>query len=166
MIVVLMGVSGCGKSTIGALLAQRLGWRFCEGDDFHPPENIEKMSAGVALTDRDRMPWLAQIKREIDACSCDESNVVWACSALRDRYRAILAADVPDIRFVYLNGDREIIRERMAARRDHYMQSGMLDSQLASLEEPDDATSIDIGSTPDEIVSHIIRELGLVTTGQ
>ena len=164
MIVVLMGVSGCGKSTVGGMLAARLGWRFYEGDDFHPPENVEKMSRGIALSDQDRVPWLGRIKREIDSCSADGSNAVWACSALRERYRELLTADVTDISFVYLKGDREIIRKRMAARHDHYMKADMLNSQLVSLEEPSAAIVADIRNSPQEIVSDIIRELGLVTT--
>lgn len=164
MIIVLMGVSGSGKSTVGRLLAGRLGWRFCEGDEFHPRENVEKMSNGIALTDGDRLPWLARIKNEIDACSGQGTHAVWACSALRRRYRQLLGADISEIHFVYLKGDREVLLERMAARRDHYMKVDMLDSQLGSLEEPDVAIMADIRSSPQDIVSHIVRELGLVAS--
>lgn len=164
MIIVLMGVSGSGKSTIGRMLADRLGWRFCEGDEFHSRESIEKMSNGIALTDQDRLPWLARIKNEIDACFSNGSHAVWACSALRRRYRELLGADVSDIHFVYLKGDRELLLERMVARRDHYMKEHMLDSQLGSLEEPDVAIMADIRSSPHDIVSHIVRELGLVVS--
>ena len=166
MIVVLMGVSGCGKSTVGAMLAEKLGWRFREGDDFHPPENVDKMSRGVALSDRDRMPWLVRIKREIDVCSSNGSNAIWACSALRERYRDLLAAGISDVRFVYLKGDRHTIRKRLAARRDHYMRSDMLDSQLASLEEPEDAVVADVRTPPRDIVTRIVNELGLLTNVQ
>jgi gluconokinase len=166
MIIVFMGVSGSGKSTMGMLLAERLGWTFYEGDDFHPAGNIEKMSSGIALSDGDRMPWLTRIKDELDACSGNGSSAVLACSALRRQYRAILSAGMSDIRFVYLKGELEVIRDRMSARRDHYMKSHMLESQLASLEEPDTAIVADIRDTPEDIVSHVIRELGRVATEQ
>jgi gluconokinase len=163
MIIVLMGVSGSGKSTVGRLLARRFGWTFYEGDDFHPEENIEKMSRGIALSDEDRLPWLSRLKDELDACSENGSNAVVACSALRSRYRAILAAGASDLRFVYLKGDPALIRERMSVRRDHYMKPYMLDSQLASLEEPDDAIMADIRSSPQDIVLRIVHALRLVT---
>lgn len=154
-----MGVSGSGKSTVGSMLAGRLGWTFYEGDEFHPPENIERMSRGISLSDEDRFPWLASIRSEIGACIDNGTDAVFACSALRSRYRAFLAAGVPDIHFVYLKGDPRVIRARMKIRRDHYMKADMLDSQLGSLEEPDDAIVVDIGDLPHDIVSRIAREL-------
>lgn len=159
MIIVLMGVSGSGKSTVGSLLAARLGCAFFEGDDFHPAENIQKMSRGIALSDEDRLPWLARIKREIDSYSAQRCDAVWACSALRRQYREILADGVSDIRFVYMKGDEEVIRERMDARRNHYMRATMLASQLASLEEPDNAIVVDIRNSPGDVVSRIVFEL-------
>jgi gluconokinase len=162
MIVVFMGVSGSGKSTVGKSLAGRMGWTFYEGDDFHPPENLDKMSRGIALSDDDRLPWLTRLKRELEACSGNGSDAVLACSALRSRYRTFLATGMSDIHFVYLKGDAEVIRERMSSRREHYMKVSMLDSQLASLEEPDDAIVADIRYSPQDIVSYITRELGLV----
>lgn len=160
MIVVMMGVSGSGKSTVGRLLAGRLGWVFHEGDEFHPAANIEKMSAGTPLTDADRWPWLAGIKKEIDRCVASGSDAVIACSALRDSYRSYLAADAPEIRFVYLKGDPATLLERMRSRESHYMKSGMLDSQIASLEEPGDAIVVDIRNSPDAIVARIETRLG------
>jgi gluconokinase len=165
MIVVVMGVSGSGKSTVGRLLAKRLGWTFCEGDELHSAGNIEKMAMGISLTDEDRQPWLARIKKTIDTCSRTGCDAVVACSALRSRYRSFLTAGTTDIRFVYLKGGASLIRERMSSRESHYMKAGMLDSQLASLEEPDDAIVADIRRSPHDIVSHIARELG-IETGQ
>lgn len=162
VIIVFMGVSGCGKSTVGKLLAARLGWRFYEGDDFHSTGNIEKMASGVALSDADRFPWLQRIRSELDACSKGGSNAVLACSALRSKYRDILSAGTSDIRFVYLKGNIDLIRRRLSARRDHYMKAHMLDSQLAGLEEPNAAIYADITDAPDDIVSQVIGELGLV----
>ena len=161
MIVVIMGVSGSGKSTVGSLLAAQLGWTFLEGDDFHPPKNIEKMSKGTSLTDEDRLPWLRSLRTIIDSCVENGSDAVIACSALRKRYRRILADRIPEVHFVYLRGDPGVIRERMKVRRDHYMKSGMLDSQFASLEEPGDAIVVDIRNSPQEIVSGVALALGL-----
>ena len=163
MIVVVMGVSGSGKTTVGRLLAQHLGWTYLEGDDFHSPKNIEKMSNGISLTDEDRMPWLARIKDEIDNCSKNGSDAVVACSALRNNYRTYLAAGLSDIRFLYLKGESAVIRERMKIRGNHYMKSEMLDSQFASLEEPPDAIVADIGKAPQDIVSQVEGELMYIT---
>ena len=159
MIVVVMGVSGSGKTTVGRLLAQQLGWKYLEGDDFHSPENIEKMSNGVSLTNEDRMPWLARMKNEIDNCFENGSDAVVACSALQNHYRAYLAAGISTIRFVYLKGESAVIRERMKSRGNHYMKSEMLDSQFASLEEPPDAIVADIRKAPEDIVSQVESEL-------
>jgi gluconokinase len=158
-----MGVSGSGKTTVGKLLAQKLDWTYFEGDEFHSAGNIEKMSKGIALNDGDRLPWLASIKKTVDQCIECGSNAVVACSALRRSYRCILAANVSEIRFVYLKGDWAIIRQRMAFREGHYMKAGMLESQFDSLEEPDDAIVVDIGDSPQRIVSHIESELSFVS---
>lgn len=166
MIVVIMGVSGCGKTTVGRRLAQRLDWKYYEGDAFHPVENIQKMSKGIALTDDDRLPWLASIKKVIDQCCEGGSDAIVACSALRRDYRFYLAANIPEIRFVYLKGEFSIIRERMKSREGHYMKAGLLESQFASLEEPDDAMVIDIGESPKEIVSRVVREMGVRAKSQ
>ena len=162
MIVVIMGVSGSGKTTVGRLLAQRLDWSYYEGDQYHSAANIEKMSKGVSLDDDDRMPWLASIKKEIDKCVESGSDAVIACSALRRTYRLALTASDSDTRFVYLKGDPAIIRQRMKSRDRHYMKASMLESQFASLEEPDDAIVIDIGISPQDIVSCIESELTVV----
>ena len=159
MIVVIMGVSGCGKTTVGRLLAKRLDWAYYEGDAFHPPENIEKMSQGVSLDDVDRGPWLASIKEAIDRCADGASDAVFACSALRRKYRRTLGADVVDIRFVYLKGDFRTVRDRMKSRDRHYMKANMLESQFSSLEEPDDAIEMDINNSPQDIVERIERQL-------
>jgi len=159
MIVVIMGVSGCGKTTVGRLLAKRLDWAYYEGDAFHPPENIEKMSQGVSLDDVDRGPWLASIKEVIDRCADGASDAVFACSALRRTYRRTLSADVADIRFVYLKGDSQTIRGRMKSRDGHYMKANMLESQFSSLEEPDDAIEVDIKNFPQDIVERIESQL-------
>lgn len=161
MIVVVMGVSGSGKSTVGRLLAKRLGWKYYEGDEYHSAGNVAKMSKGISLTDEDRQPWLERLRRAMDACARNGSNAVFACSALRDRYRTFLAAGKVNIRFVYLKGDASIIRERMNSRSSHYMRAEMLDSQIASLEEPDNAIVADIRYSPQDIASHITRELGI-----
>lgn len=164
VVVVVMGVSGSGKTTVGRLLATRLGWTFLEGDEFHPAANVDKMSTGVSLDDDDRWPWLERIRSAIEVCSRDGRQAVVACSALRARYREFLAAGRNDIRFVYLKGDRHTIRERMNARRDHYMKVDMLDSQLASLEEPVGAVLADVRLPPPDIVSYIMRSLGFTET--
>lgn len=162
MIVVMMGVSGSGKTAVGRLLARRLDWTYYEGDDFHSAANIEKMSKGIALTDADRSPWLASIRKVIDECCARGSDAVIACSALRGKYRRRLADGEPEIRFVYLKGDPVIIRERMNSRDRHYMKTGMLDSQFASLEEPEDAIVMDVSNSLEDIVSQIETELALV----
>jgi len=161
MIVIVMGVSGSGKSTVGALLAQRLGWRFYEGDDFHPPANIDKMAAGVALTDEDRYPWLTRLKGVMDECRLIGADAVLACSALRSRYRRYLVDGAPDVRFVYLRGDEKTLRSRLAMRSGHYMRAGMLASQLATLEEPaeDGTVVVDVDEPPWRLVSRIATVL-------
>ena len=167
MIVVMMGVSGSGKTAVGRLLARRLDWTYYEGDDFHSAANIEKMSKGIALTDADRSPWLASIRHVIDVCCACGSDAVIACSAVTvtfpwDQYGCPAARGEPEIRFVYLKGDPVIIRERMNSRDRHYMKTGMLDSQFASLEEPEDAIVMDISNSLEDIVSQIETELALV----
>jgi len=155
----MMGVSGSGKSTVGRLLARRLGWSYYEGDEYHGAANIEKMAKGIALTDEDRLPWLASIKALIDGCRGSASDAVVACSALRRDYRRYLAADLEDVRFVYLKGPVQVIRQRMKTREDHYMKAVMLESQFASLEEPDDAIVADIAQSPEDIVARLAVEV-------
>jgi len=160
MVVVLMGVSGVGKTEVGTRLARALGGEFAEGDDYHPPANIAKMRSGVPLDDADREPWLETLSREIGAWLDAGKTVVLACSALKQRYRDILKAGRPGVRFVYLKGDPALIRERLAGRRGHYMPASLLDSQLAALEEPTDAITVSVAGTPDEIVAEIVAALG------
>jgi gluconokinase len=154
MLIVVMGVSGAGKTTIGAALAAALGAHFLDADDFHPPENVAKMRAGRPLDDSDRAPWLARLHDALAARAAAGQSVVMACSALKAAYRGTLARDL-DVRFVHLAGTRELIEARLAARRGHYMPRGLLDSQFAALEAPDDALTVDIDATPDAIVDRI-----------
>jgi gluconokinase len=163
----MMGVSGSGKSTIADKLAARIGWRSVDGDRFHPASNIAKMSAGHALTDEDRWPWLKAIAAEIDrSCKADKPAVI-ACSALKRSYREILVHGRDDVRIVYLDGSKQLIAERLARRKGHFMPRGLLDSQFKTLEPPDPSESpvtVSIDKTPDEIVGDIIHQLGLPIT--
>lgn len=159
MVVVLMGVSGVGKTAVGARLAQALGGTFVEGDDFHPPANVAKMRSGVPLDDADRQPWLETLSREIGAWLDTGRTVVLACSALKQRYRDVLKAGRPGVRFVHLKGQEALIRARLAGRRGHYMPASLLDSQLAALEEPVDAITVGIDAPPEAIVAEICKAL-------
>jgi gluconokinase len=150
VIVVVMGVSGSGKSTVGALLAERLGVEFLDADEFHPPANVAKMAAGVPLTDEDRAPWLQRLNAELRK----RKDVVMACSALKESYRRTLAQGV-DCRFVHLRCPIELIRTRMQERRHRYMPASLLESQFATLEPPADAIEVDIADTPDRCVERI-----------
>jgi len=159
VIVVLMGVSGSGKSTVGAALAAALGWPLVDADDLHPPENVAKMAAGVPLTDDDRWPWLDRIVAELRRITADGTNVILACSALKQRYRDRLAA-AGDVRFVHLRGDRETIAARLASRRHRYMPATLLGSQFAALEVPSDAIDVDVATSVDAQVRAIVDALG------
>jgi len=156
MIVVVMGVSGSGKSTIGKPLAERLGFPFLDADEFHPPENVAKMAAGTPLTDADRWPWLALLNRKLK----EEKNAVLACSALKQSYREALARDLADCRIVHLRGSIELIRGRLAERKHRYMPASLLDSQFATLEAPAGAIAVDIGQPPERCVEEILAALG------
>ena len=149
-----MGVSGCGKSTVGALLAQKLGVEFLDGDEFHPPQNVAKMAAGVPLDDADRRPWLERLNAELRA----RADVVLACSALKQSYRDILAQGA-DCRFVHLRGSIELIRSRLQERKHRYMPASLLESQFAALEAPARAIDVDIGMQPADCVAAIARAL-------
>jgi carbohydrate kinase (thermoresistant glucokinase family) len=155
MIVVVMGVSGCGKSTIGSLLAQRLGFPFLDADEFHPPGNVAKMAAGTPLTDDDRWPWLARLNQELR----DKGDAVLACSALKESYRQCLSQLLDDCRFVHLRGGLELIRSRLADRKHRYMPASLLESQFAALEPPADAIEVDIGQPPARCVDDIAARL-------
>ncbi|TGD97239.1 gluconokinase [Methylobacterium nonmethylotrophicum] len=164
-VVVVMGVSGSGKTTVASLLAGRLGWEFEDGDDFHPAANVEKMQAGTPLTDEDRRPWLAAIAAWIDRVRAEGRHGVVTCSALKRDYRDILVGDRPDVRLVYLKGDRALIGRRMAARHGHFMPTSLLDSQFRTLQEPAAEESplvVSVGATPQAIVAEIAAAL----TGQ
>lgn len=143
MIVVVMGVTGCGKTTVGAALAQRMGWRFLDADDFHPPANVAKMAAGTPLVDEDRWPWLDRLAAELRAIEQSGGSAVLACSALKESYRARLAA-AGDVRFVHLTGDEATIAARLASRRHRYMPASLLSSQFATLERPANAVEVDV----------------------
>jgi gluconokinase len=162
MIVVVMGVSGSGKSTVAALLAIALGCRFQEGDDLHPRENVEKMRRGTPLTDADRMPWLRKIAKEIDGWRARGECGVLTCSALKRSYRDIIIGNRHDVVLVYLKGSPELIRRRMIARHEHFMPVALLDSQFATLEEPtpdEHPIIVDIGGKPADLAFEIVREL-------
>lgn len=151
MQVVVMGVTGVGKTTVGRLLASRLNARFVDADDFHPPENVEKMRAGTPLDDADREPWLAALNAHLRAAAHGGDAVVLACSALKSAYRERLREGLPDLRFVHLVGTRELIAGRLGARSGHYMNPALLDSQFATLESPGDALRLDVGPTPEQL---------------
>jgi gluconokinase len=155
MVIVVMGVSGVGKTTVGTLLARALGAEFAEGDSYHPPANVEKMRDGIALDDEDRWPWLQILAAEIDRWLAEGRDVVLACSALKRAYRDLLAHGRPTVRFVYLKGETALLQTRLDERRDHYMPPTLLASQLAALEEPDDALAIDVSGAPEGIVEQI-----------
>ena len=162
VIVLIMGVAGCGKTTVAARLAQRLGCAFQEGDALHPPENVAKMSAGTPLGDADRAPWLARIAACIDDWRARGEGGVVTCSALKRAYREVVVGDRAEVRLVHLAGSRDLIGQRLAARRGHFMPPALLDTQFATLEPPavDDRTLvIDVGPTPDEIVETIVAWL-------
>jgi gluconokinase len=159
MIVVLMGVSGSGKTTVGKLLAAKLGWPFFEGDDFHPEENVDKLRRGVALSEADRAPWLAALARLIDELEANRQDAVIACSALRETHRERLRHAHASIRFVYLKGDQKLIQERLKRRKGHYMDPALLADQFATLEEPHDALVVDISAAPAVLADRIAAQL-------
>jgi gluconokinase len=161
MVVVLIGVSGSGKTTVGKLLADQLGWPFYEGDDFHPRANVDKMSRGVPLDDGDRLPWLDNLHRLIERSIAAGDDAVLACSALKRSYREQLAGELPGVRFVFLRASPELLRQRLENRRGHFMKADLLGSQLETLEEPRDAVVVNAALTPDEIVGRIRNELHL-----
>lgn len=161
-VLVVMGVSGSGKSTVGTQLALQLQWEFEDGDWFHPARNIDKMHAGIPLTDEDRAPWLIAIADFIDRARCEGRHVVVACSALKRRYRAVIIGNRPDVRLIYLKGDIDLIARRMTARHEHFMPLSLLESQFEALEEPGPdehpiVTSIE--PRPREIVAQILAAL-------
>jgi gluconokinase len=157
MVLILMGVVGAGKTTVGELLAQKLGWKFADGDDFHPAANVEKVRKGISLTDADREPWLTALHSAITKWNTDNQNVVLACSALKRKYRDALGTE--HITYIYLKGSRELILGRLRARHGHFANESILATQLEDLEEPEDAIAVEIGPTPGVITDEIIARL-------
>jgi gluconokinase len=162
-VIVVMGVSGIGKTTVGRALAQRLGFEYVEGDDYHPTANVEKMRQGIPLDDGDRAPWLAALASAIGEWIATDRGVVLSCSALKRDYRARLIRRPDRVRLVYLRGDRSQIARRIEARRDHFMPADLLDSQLATLEPPGEDERpivVAVAGSPSEIAERVIAELG------
>lgn len=159
MFIIFMGVSGCGKTTIGKKTADVLGVHFYEGDEYHPPENVEKMSQGIPLIDEDRKAWLEILSQLIrEKLDADESGVL-SCSALKRKYRSQLQADPDRVRFIYLKGSYVLIRSRLEARSGHYMPTDLLKSQFEALEEPEDVFTITIDQAPNEIMQEVLAYL-------
>ncbi len=158
--IIVMGVSGCGKTTVGKLLAERMGWTFIEGDEYHSPENVRKMSGSIPLTDKDRLPWLDRLHSLLKEKAHQGCSVVLACSALKQSYRDLLSKGFENVSFAYLKGDYNLISDRMHNRK-HFMRAGMLKSQFESLEEPNDAVAFSITGSPDEIVNEITQRFNL-----
>jgi gluconokinase len=155
MIVLVMGVAGVGKTTLGAALARERGWRFIDADDYHPPQNVAKMQAGIPLEDADRWPWLARLNKQLR----EEENAVLACSALKEKYRDRLLQGIAHSAVVHLHAPAELIRSRLQARSHRYMPASLLESQLAALEPPADAIAIDVAATPETCVAAILTAL-------
>lgn len=164
MVVLLMGVSGSGKTTVGKLLASQLGWEFADADDYHSTENVKKMQCGIPLNDADRAPWLEMLRIGISEWIAAGKNGVLACSALKRAYRDILVVD-PAVRVVYMKGSPELLHERLHARLDHFMTEQMLASQLATLEEPENAIVVGVDQSVEKIVEEIRGRLATSRTG-
>jgi gluconokinase len=159
LVLIVMGVVGSGKTTVGRLLAEKLGWSFSDADDFHPAANKEKISHGIPLTDVDRAPWLAALHSAIKQWNANHQNTVLACSALKRRYRDELR--IGAVRFVYLKGSYELILHRLRSRKGHFASESILTSQFAGLEEPKDALTVEVNKSPATIVSEILEKLKL-----
>lgn len=160
-VIILMGVSGCGKTTVGKLLAERLAWPFYDGDDFQPRDNLAKMAQGLPLNDRDRRPWLAAIHDLLAGLCARKGHAVLACSALKQDYRDLIVDGLDGIALVWLKGEFALIEERLRRRKDHFFAAGMLGGQFEILEEPADALVVRVDNPPEAIVGHILTGLGL-----
>lgn len=164
LVIVLMGVTSAGKTTVGRILAERLGARFAEGDGYHPPANVAKMQSGTPLDDRDRWPWLEQIVLDMKSWLKAGETAIVTCSALKRSYRDVLRRAGPGVRFVHLKGDPDLLRRRMEARKGHYMPPSLLPSQLSILESPDgetDIVEIDVAGPPEKVATQVQLALGL-----
>ena len=159
MIIILMGVAGSGKTTVGRLLASELGWHFYEGDDCHPRTNIEKMQRGIPLTDDDRWPWLQALREVIDVCLAHGTSAVMACSALKQTYRDYLIGDRDEVKLVYLKGTYDLFYQRLAQRQGHFMPKELLTSQFTTLEEPQQELIVAAAVTPQALVAIIRKTL-------
>jgi len=159
MIVMLMGVAGSGKTTIGELLSEKTGWPFFDADTFHPRSNVELMEKGIALTDKERAPWLQNIHTKMVEFFERGEDGIFACSALKKEYREVLKKDLPGLFIAHLHGDKDTIRGRVATRKGHFMPASLVDSQFATLEMPDDALILDVHTPPEEIVKAILQAL-------
>ena len=167
MIVIIFGVSGAGKTTVGKLLARKLGWRFIEADDFHPAANIEKMRSGQPLTNEDRWPWLDRLRKQIEQLLSAGENAVLACSALKRAYRDRLRVS-DEVKFVFLRGDYALVEKQLRSRHGHFMNTALLQSQFDDLEQPradENVLTIELGRTPEEIVERIEAKLNLAGSG-
>ena len=163
MFIIVFGVSGAGKSVTGQLLAEQLGYEFYDGDDFHPPANVEKMRSGMPLTDEDRWPWLDNLRALVVRCAEQQKHAVLACSALKQSYRQHLRAN-DSVTLVYLRGNKQLISERLQQRRGHFMDPALLDSQFADLEEPqphEGAVTVDVTGPPEAVVAEVRAKLDL-----
>jgi gluconokinase len=161
MVIIIMGVEGTGKTTIGKMLAQKLGWKFYDADDYHPKRNIEKMRSGLPLNDEDRWPWLKEVRKLIDSSLNRNESSIIACSALKSSYRQYLKQQNEKIIFVYLKGNKNTISKRLASREGHFAGTELLESQLQTLEEPEGVITCDISREPEVISDYIIEKLEL-----
>lgn len=161
MVIIVMGVTGAGKTTVGERLAADLGWRFHDADDFHPEANKAKMHAGIPLTDEDRWPWLRALRGVIEQALADGAGAVVTCSALKRAYRDVLAGGLDGVRYVHLTGDPRVLEARLAGRHGHFMNPALLESQIATLETPEEAVEVDVALTPAEQVAAIRRALAV-----
>jgi gluconokinase len=161
MILIIMGVTGVGKTTVGQLLAEKTGWQLYDADDYHSPANVEKMRSGIPLTDDDRWPWLDRLNALLRAADGGAESAILACSALKQRYRDRLQHGLNSVRWVHLNGDIELIRSRLTQRRGHYMNPALLQSQFDALEPPGDAIVVDVTDSPAVLAERVLAALDL-----